>query len=145
MIHLQNASVALGAVMSPIGLSPQAPLAHADAAHLLLFDREVLHELLGLISFVLISFLIQRTFFGFEVSILKMNSLPWVVDLLLDLFIDQVLDARILNSSLVLRAAACIDALQVYSPNGASGFLVLLLDQVPLCVFRDVPWRGRHG
>ena len=41
MVHLEDASVALGAVMASVLLGLVAPLAYAHAAELLLLDRDL--------------------------------------------------------------------------------------------------------
>jgi hypothetical protein len=44
MIHFENASIALTAMVSSIGLGPQTPLTHSNTTHLFLFNREILRE-----------------------------------------------------------------------------------------------------
>ena len=83
MVHLENAFVALRAVVTPVRLGPETPLAHPDASILFPFERFesdvwfLGYE--GLLLADLIFLPVQRTGLGFDILVVEVGRLLGVL------------------------------------------------------------------
>lgn len=114
VVHLQDAPVALAAVVTSVGLGAQTPLAHSHATQMLTFNRG-LQQFFGLgnclggaraQTSVILSFrcardedifvflsalrLVHRARLGLEINVVELLSLTRILNVLFDLVIDQV-------------------------------------------------------
>ena len=94
MVHFENALVTLRAVVTPIRLCPEAPLAHPDASVLFPFKRfesDVFflgYERLLLSDFILCS--IQGTRLRFDILVVEVRGLFWILLVFLYFLVREV-------------------------------------------------------
>ena len=127
MVHLENASVALGAVVAPVRLSLIAPLANTDATVALTLDRGLhAHNRLALgvtagAGLLVVSLAIrrahERAFSSWDVLKVFVDDLTWLFFALLDELVGEWFVAALLTTCCLLLL------ILVRSADQGAGFL----------------------